>query len=168
MIADKTRTDKPLPTVRPAVLEDATDIHHLIGYNAVRGNLLPRSRHEIALNINDFFVIEIDGKIAACAAIEIFSAELGEVRSVVVDDEYKKFGFGRRIIEHLINEAKQRGLRQVIALTYIPGFFNSMGFENIDFSELPEKVRQICKKCYKYNSCDETAVMLKLNTEQSV
>lgn len=155
-------SDSANQAVRPASVEDVPGIYHLIAYHAVRGNLLPRSKQEIEQDIGDFYVIEQAGRVVACGALEIFSADLGEVRSLVVDDEYKKFGYGRRVTEHLIQQATLKGLRQVMALTYVPGFFIALGFKKIDFTELPEKVIQICKKCYKYNSCDETAVLLTL------
>ena len=50
-----------------------------------------------------------------------------------------------------------------MALTYVPGFFGRLGFEVVSKDDLPEKVWQVCVKCYKFNRCDEIAVMLRLD-----
>jgi hypothetical protein len=47
-----------------------------------------------------------------------------------------------------------------MALTYVPTFFHKLGFETVAMDTLPEKVwGGVCVKCYKYNNCDETAVL---------
>ena len=52
------------------------------------------------------------------------------------------------------------------SLTYVPGFFGRLGFEVVSKDDLPEKVWQVCVKCYKFNRCDEIAVMLRLDAPQ--
>ena len=49
-----------------------------------------------------------------------------------------------------------------MALTYVPAFFHKLGFKTVPMETLPEKVWGVCIKCYKYNKCDETAVLLEL------
>ena len=55
------------------------------------------------------------------------------------------------------------GLKRLMALTYVPAFFARLGFEVVSKDDLPEKVWQVCVKCYKFNRCDEIAVMLRLD-----
>jgi amino-acid N-acetyltransferase len=137
-------------------------IHHLLEIYAAQGNLLPRTMNELYRHLRDFFVIEIDGKLAACGALEIFTDDLGEVRSLVVDDAFKGQGLGRLLVERLIEEARAIGLRRLMALTYVPEFFHKLGFETVPKDTLPEKVWSVCVKCYKFNHCDEIAVLLEL------
>ncbi len=160
---DLTRAVKSAaPIIRPAAIDDVPYIHHLIEIYAAQGNLLPRPMSELYRHLRDFFVIETQGKVAACGALEIFTEALGEVRSLVVDDEFKGQGFGRMLVQRLIEEARAIGLRRLMALTYVAPFFHKLGFKTVAKDTLPEKVWGICVKCYKYNNCDETAVLLEI------
>lgn len=150
-------------SVRSATVFDAGAIYALIEGHAEKGNLLPRPMNEIYRSIRDFFVVEDDGKIIACGSLEIFTEILGEVRSLVVHDEYSGKGAGRLLLAEIIREAKDIGLRQLMALTYVPEFFHRFGFITVPKETFPEKVWGICIKCYKFNFCDEIAVLLKLS-----
>lgn len=148
--------------VRPASIGDVPEIHHLLDIYAAQGNLLPRTMSELYRHLRDFFVIEADGKVAACGALEIFTEDLGEVRSLVVDDAFKRRGLGRMLVERTITEARAIGLKRLMALTYVPEFFHKLGFQTVPKDTLPEKVWSVCVKCYKFNSCDEIAVLKQL------
>ena len=145
--------------VRPAAIGDVPTILHLLEIYSAQGNLLPRTMNELYRHLRDFFVIEADNKIAACGALEIFTEDLGEVRSLVVDDAWKGKGLGRRLVEQLIHEARAIGLKRLMALTYVPEFFHKLGFKTVSKDTLPEKVWSVCVKCYKFNHCDEIAVL---------
>ena len=157
----KTRA-RVAPSVRPAAIGDVPEIHHLLEIYASQGNLLPRTMGELYRHLRDFFVVEIGGRVAACGALEIFTEALGEVRSLVVVDEHKGQGLGRLLVERIINEARTIGLKRLMALTYVPGFFHKLGFQTVSKDTLPEKVWSVCVKCYKFNHCDEIAVVLEL------
>ncbi len=148
--------------IRGATIFDAQQIYSLIEGHAAKGNLLPRSINEIYRSIRDFFVVEHEKKIIACGALEIFTEILGEVRSLVVHPDYNGKGAGRLITQQIIDEAKTIGLLQLMALTYVPEFFHRFGFITVPKETLPEKVWGVCIKCYKFNHCDEIAVLLKL------
>ncbi len=150
------------PNIRAAAIADAPGIHHLLEIYASKGNLLPRTLSEIYRHLRDFFVIELDGKVAAMGALEIFTEDLGEVRSLVVDAAYERRGLGRLLVQRIVDEARTIGLRRVMALTYVPEFFHKLGFQTVPMGTLPEKVWTVCVKCYKYNNCDEVAVLLEL------
>ena len=150
------------PLIRPAAIGDAPYIHHLLDIYAAQGNLLPRTLSEIYRHLRDFFVIEAQGQVAACGALEIFTEDLGEVRSLVVDDAWKGRGLGKLLVQRVIAEARAIGLKRLMALTYVPQFFHKLGFQTVPKDTLPEKVWSVCVKCYKFNSCDETAVLLEL------
>lgn len=155
-----------VPKVRPAKIADVPFIHHFLEIYATKGNLLPRTMNEIYRHLRDFFVIEIHEQVAAIGALEIFTDDLGEVRSLVVAEEYEHRGLGRLMVLRIITEARQLGLRRLIALTYVPGFFHKLGFVTVSMDTLPEKVWNVCVKCYKYNQCDEVAVLFNLTHRQ--
>ena len=148
--------------VRAAAISDVPQIHDLLDAYAQLGNVLPRPFSELYRHLRDFFVIEVDNKIAACGALEIFTEDLGEVRSLVVGKNYTHHGLGKHLVQRIIDEANTIGLRRVMALTYVPEFFHKMDFRIVPKDTLPEKIWGICVKCYKYSNCDETAVLLEL------
>lgn len=150
------------PTIRAAAISDVPTIHHLLEIYAAKGNLLPRTMSELYRHLRDFFVIEADHRVVAVGALEIFTEDLGEVRSLVVDENYERRGLGRIMVQRIIEEARAIGLRRVMALTYVPDFFHKLGFKTVSMGSLPEKVWSVCVKCYKYNNCDEVAVLLEL------
>ncbi len=151
-----------VPQIRPAAIADVPEIHHLLETYASKGNLLPRTMNELYRHLRDFFVIEIHGQVAAIGALEIFTEDLGEVRSLVVAEEHERRGLGRLMVQRIVAEARRIGLRRLMALTYVPAFFHKLGFKTVPMETLPEKVWGVCIKCYKYNKCDETAVLLEL------
>ncbi len=154
--------DGDAPHIRAAAIADVPTIHHLLEIYATKGNLLPRTMSELYRHLRDFFVIEIDGKVVAIGALEIFTEDLGEVRSLVVDEGHERQGLGRLMVQRIVAEARNIGLRRVMALTYVPEFFHRLGFKTVSMGSLPEKVWSVCVKCYKYNNCDEVAVLLEL------
>lgn len=149
----------PSPSVRPAAIGDVPTIHYLVETYASQGNLLPRSMNELYRHLRDFFVIEFEGRLAGCGALEIFTESLGEIRSLVVDDAFKGQGLGKLMVQRLIAEARTIGLTRLMALTYVPEFFHKLGFQTVPKDTLPEKVWNVCVKCYKFNNCDEIAVL---------
>lgn len=150
---------RPALAIRPAGARDVDAILVLLYDYARMGNLLPRSRAEVADNIEWFRVAESGGSVVGCGALEIFTAELAEIRSLVVAEEFKGTGTGRLLVERLIDDARSRGHRRLMALTYSPGFFHRLGFETVDKELFPEKVWGICVSCYKFQRCDEIAVL---------
>ena len=84
---------------------------------------------------------------------------LPTVRSLAVDQRFGRMGLGTALVSRLIDEAADRGLNRVMALTYVPEFFHTLGFQTVPKATLPEKVWGICVKCYKFYNCDEIAVL---------
>lgn len=155
-------TDTEL-SLRPARLADVPAIHALLREQAAAGNLLPRTQENLVRHVRDFVVAERDGALAGVGALEIMGPDLGEVRSLVVAPAFHRQGIGEQVTRALIAQAGVVGLKRLMALTYVPGFFARLGFEVVSKDDLPEKVWQVCVKCYKFNRCDEIAVMLRLD-----
>ena len=145
--------------LRSASGSDVPAIHQLLKVYSDRGNLLPRSIQDLETNLDDFWVIDAGGGVVACGALELFPNQLGEIRSLAVDEANGKCGLGTLLVEHLIALAQERGLTRMMALTYVPEFFHKFGFRTVPKALLPEKVWGICVKCYKFYDCDEIAVL---------
>ncbi len=147
------------PSLRAATLDDVSGIHRLLTVYSELGVLLPRPESDIYNALRDFYVIEAQGKVVACAALLIYTSELGEVRSLAVDPEYHKMGLGIRLVNQIETDARALGLSKLMALTYVVDFFKRLQFNVVDMSELPEKVWGACINCHKFQNCDEIAVL---------
>jgi len=146
--------------IRKARMEDVKVIQKLIAEYARKGDMLPRSLSEIYENLRDYFVcVEDDGEVIGSAAVHLMWEDLAEVRSLAVRDDRMGRGVGTQLVEACISEAIVLGITRVFALTYKPGFFEKLGFKQVDKSELPHKIWSDCLKCSKFPDCDEVALV---------
>jgi amino-acid N-acetyltransferase len=150
--------------IRKAQLDDVRDIQNLVNAFANRGRMLALSLSELYDSVRDFTVVreEPDGLLLGCCCLHVVWEDLAEVRSLAVAEARQGSGLGRRLVEACIDEARLLHLPRVFALTYVPGFFERLGFRLSDKSELPHKVWADCIKCPKFPDCDEIAVVLDL------
>lgn len=149
--------------IRKATVQDAKDIHALINQYAKKDDMLPRSLNEIYDHLRDYLLSVEEETIIGVCAMHIVWDDLAEVRSLAVSKKHRGKDIGRKLIRRLLKEAKSLGIRNVFALTYHPGFFKKLGFENIDKNDLPHKVWGDCLKCPKFPDCDEVAVIKRLD-----
>jgi amino-acid N-acetyltransferase len=145
--------------VRRARLEDVPGIYRLLEHYSELGELLPRPRDDLYHNLREFLVVEHEGEIVACGALQIFTRELGEVRSLAVSTRHLKHGLGARMVARIEEEARSIGLTRLMALTYVVDFFLRQGFRVVEMQQLPEKVWGVCINCHKFQNCDEIAVL---------
>lgn len=145
-------------TIRPARVADARPIMTLINELAVKQVMLPRSPASVIENIRDFVVAEVDGVFAGCGALAITWTDIAEIRSLAVAPSLQGDGIGRMLVEALVADAGQLGIPRLFAFTYVPGFFQKMGFEICQHDDLPHKVFNDCMHCPKFQACDEIAM----------
>lgn len=148
--------------IRKAILQDARQIHQLLLAYAKDGLVLSRSLMEIFEAIRDFYVFVENEQVVGAAALNICWEDLAEVRSLVVHENSGGRGIGKHLVEACLSEARQLGIGRVFALTYQQTFFEKLGFQVIEKSELPQKIWGDCIKCAKFPECDEIAMSLSL------
>ncbi|OFX13858.1 MAG: GNAT family N-acetyltransferase [Armatimonadetes bacterium RBG_16_58_9] len=146
--------------IRKAKVPDVPHIHALINYYAEKDEMLPRSLNAIYENIRDFFVLEEDGRLAGCCALHVTWEDLGEIKSLAVEECAKGSGGGKQLVQHCLDEAREMGMPHVFALTYLPDFFVKLGFARTDKSALPHKIWSECINCPKFPDCGEEAVVI--------
>lgn len=144
--------------VRNAAVNDVDTIYSLISHYAQFDKMLFRSKAYIFDNLQMFSVAEADGKVVGCCALAVIWADLAEIKSLAVDEEYQNKGIGRALVEKAVEQAKNLGVQKVFALTLVPEFFEKFGFAVVNKKTLPMKVWSDCAKCTKQENCDETAV----------
>lgn len=149
--------------IRRAHVTEVKAIRELIHREAAKNLMLPRPIHEIYQNLRDFFVYYVDGKVVGCCALHIVWEDLGEIRSLVVDEDYRGKDIGKELVLRAVKDARELCLPKVFALTYIPQFFEKLGFSMIDKAELPHQVWADCVRCPKFPDCGEIPLTLDLD-----
>ena len=98
----------------------------------------------------------------ACADLAPLSRTVAEVRSLVVSDEMRSRGVGRRLVDELAARAAAAGFQTLCAFTHAAGYFVQMGFSIVPHTWLPEKIDADCRSCAQFRTCGQYAVMLPL------
>jgi amino-acid N-acetyltransferase len=148
--------------IRKARINDLKQVHVLINDFAKREQMIPRSLSELYETLRDFIICEENGRVYGVCALHIMWEDLAEIRSLAVDKRYQKLGIGKDLVKQCLKEAKTLGLKKIFALTYHPGFFRKLGFDEIDKASLPQKIWGDCLRCHKFPECDEHAVIINL------
>src|ERR1700729_4190937 len=108
--------------LRSATVHDVPRIQEIINSHAGLGKMLFKSLAQLYENLRDFAVLEAQAPegtvIAGCVAMSIIWADLAEVRSLAVDDDFMGRGFGRKLVEWTVEEARRLQIRRLMSLTY--------------------------------------------------
>jgi len=141
----------------PAMLE-------LVKSEIKDGTILNRTEDEVATNIRSYVLAKEGNKIVGYTALHIHSQRLAEIRSLIVDENYRGLSIGKRMVEFTLDEAKILKVKEdVLVLTYLPNFFTKLGFNEIKKELIPEhKIWADCIKCIHFPVCNETALVYKL------
>lgn len=117
-------------TVRSAVEADIPAIAELIKPFVDDGNLLERTYEEFGDLLPNFFVaVDEEGVIVGCAALEIYSRKLAEIRSLAVASSAQGQGIGKKLVEACVERARERNVLEIMAITASDAFFQSCGFD---------------------------------------
>ena len=152
-------------TIHPAQLQDAERIFALVHLN--RDQLVPKSLGNIVENIDRFFIAECERELAGVATYQIHP-ELGdaeaatvEVQSLAVKSIFRRRGIGRALVEAVIARVAVVKPREIVALTFAPEFFSSLGFVEIPKTNVMHKLYTGCINCTKHTNpytCPEIAM----------
>jgi len=95
--------------------------------------------------LDTFWIAENRGDVAGCVGLEVYD-DAGLLRSAVVTEEMRGTGLGGRLTLHVIDAARELGIRDLYLFTMDKGpFFEHMGFDKCtmdDFSEDGRKSTQ--------------------------
>lgn len=133
-------TKAAVTSVRRARMSDSAVIFELVNYWAKKGEILPRSQDNIIHDIQNFVVAEVGGQVVGCASLYIYEKCLAEIRSIVVDKDCHQQGQGIALVQYLLEFAHQMELKDIIVLTYIPTYFEKLGFGIIEKSSLADNI----------------------------
>jgi len=146
--------------IRQAKVTDVDEIYKLIKENSDKGHMLPRSRYKIFSRLQGFVVVEDKAQeIIGCGALVILWGDLAEIQSLVIAPHKQGMGYGKKVVEFLIEKTASLNIPKVLTLTYQVDFFAKMGFTLINKDSIPRKIWGECLECPKLECCDETAMI---------
>ena len=129
----------PFMNIRQAHSGDIPDIMSLIRPLEDEGILLPRSREYLDSHIHEFSVLEHDRQIYGCVALKIFTeSKAAELACLVVAKHAQDGGYGKLLLEYVLNEAQKHGLDMLFALSTQTGeWFLERNFQSAEVAQLP-------------------------------
>lgn len=143
-----------------ANLNDIEHMQALVKPEVDKGIILLRSPDEMATNIRSYILAKEDGVLVGFGALHIHTIELAEVRSLVVKEVLRGKGVGKSIVQALIDEGRDLGIKKAFTLTYQRLFFEALGFSEIPKEALPaHKIWADCIKCKHFPICNEIALI---------
>ena len=151
--------------IRKATVSDVPAMAQIINDAAELGLMLPKSLASLYETVRAFHVaVEGDDtadvqRVVGVCGLSVVWANLAEVASLAVEKDQRGKGLGRKLVETVLEEAKQLGIPRVMTLTYEQAFFEKLGFAVLDRQELPLKVWSECVRCPKNQACDEIAMV---------
>lgn len=143
--------------LRAASDADLGGIMQLIEPLEQQGILVRRSREQLEQEISRFQVIELDGRLIACAACLPFPEQnMAELACLVVDPAFANQGFARQLLQRIEQLALQQQCRELFALSTVTmHWFVERGFREVSPEVLPEAKKSL------YNYQRKSKVFLK-------
>ncbi len=137
---------------RQAGIDDVGGILELISPLEQTDVLVRRSREHIEMEIDHFTIIERDGMVIACVALNPFGKNnMAELTCLAVHPDYQGAARGHTLLQFIEKSAAQRGIRQLFVLsTKTSHWFLERGFKKMDIKTLPMKRQALYN--YRRNS----------------
>ena len=134
--------------IRPARTSDIKAIRKIIDTYSLQRRLLSKETVMLYEDVQEFFVAEKEGAIIGCGALHVLWEDLGEVRTVAVNEEFRGQKIGHQILTAIIERAQSLGLKRLFCLTFETGFFGKHGFTEIQGAPVEPDVYQQLLRSY--------------------
>jgi amino-acid N-acetyltransferase len=132
--------------VRRARTADVPGIRELVDSYSAGRRLLGKPTVTLYEDVQEFWVATStdpdlpDRPVVGCGALHVMWEDLGEIRTLAVDPQWRGRQIGARIVTELLEQARRLGLRRVFVLTFEREFFARFGFAEIDGAPVPPAV----------------------------
>jgi amino-acid N-acetyltransferase len=126
--------------VRRARTSDVRAIRRLVDIYASGRILLSKATVTLYEDVQEFWVAETNAALVGCGALHVLWEDLAEVRTLAVAPECQGWGIGTRILQTLVETARELGVRRVFTLTFEVGFFAAHGFTVIEGTPVDHQV----------------------------
>ncbi|UCE81143.1 MAG: GNAT family N-acetyltransferase [Methanobacteriota archaeon] len=104
----------------------------------------------------------IGEELVGCVALKLSRGEYS-VEWLAVRERDRGKGFGRKLVERVVADAKEQGAKELWALARTPGFFLHMGFVVSPEGNQRGPTVETCRKCPQFNvTCSPKVVAMAL------
>ena len=103
--------------IRKALKKDVRSIMRLIGSSVAAEELLRRTRAQVAADISDYSVFEIDGNMVGCVAVHPLEGKTAEMGCLFVAPGHENSGIGKKLMLYAENRARELGMKKLLALS---------------------------------------------------
>ena len=134
--------------IRPARTSDIKAIRKIIDNYSLQRRLLSKETVMLYESVQEFFVAEKDNEIIGCGALHVLWEDLGEVRTVAVNEAFRGQKIGHQILIQIIERAKSLELKRLFCLTFETEFFGKHGFTQIQGAPVEADVYQQLLRSY--------------------
>lgn len=126
--------------IRAARTIDIKGIRKLIDSYALQRRLLSKETVTLYESVQEF-IVAIDGdEVVGCAGLHVLWEDLAEVRTVAVDERFRRQRIGQRLLEAVFERAKSLGVQRIFCLTFETDFFGRNGFAEIQGTPVDSEV----------------------------
>jgi len=138
-------TEMPLESMRQAEIDDVGALLQLIEPLEAEGILVRRGRERLEMEIEQFYVMEHDGRVIGCAALYPFAQEkMAEFACLAIHPAYRGGGRGDRLFHYCEEQAKEAGFETIFCLTTrTEHWFLERGFIEKTVTDLPTEKQKI-------------------------
>ena len=138
-------TEMPLESMRQAEIDDVGALLQLIEPLEAEGILVRRGRERLEMEIEQFYVMEHDGRVIGCAALYPFAEEItAEFACLAIHPSYRGGGRGDRLFHYCEEQAKEQGFKTIFCLTTrTEHWFLERGFIEKTVADLPAEKQKI-------------------------
>lgn len=124
--------------IRPMEHTDIPSVLKVMKPFVEAGKLLPRTEQSLTEKFGDYIVYELDGGVHACSALHFYSDGQAEIAAVAVEENFDHMGIGPKMIDYLLDLAKQKSAKSVfIMTTQAIDWFEKQGFVQDTVESLP-------------------------------
>jgi amino-acid N-acetyltransferase len=111
--------------------------------------------------LSRFWVAEHEGRVVGVAGMERYG-DSGLLRSVAVAPEWRGTGVGRTLVDHVLEEGRTAGVREVYLLTTTAEhYFPRLGFGCVDRESVPAALHASAEFT---GACPDSAVVMRRAT----
>lgn len=134
--------------IRPARTSDVRGIRALIDQYAADRVLLSKATVTLFEQVQEFLVADLDGEVVGCGALHVMWEDLGEIRTLAVQQQRRGTGLGGIILEMLVDRARALGVSRLFCLTFETEFFKQHGFQAIAETPVDRQVYEQLLQSY--------------------
>ena len=136
--------------IRRARTTDVRAIRALVDTYTADRRLLSKATVTLYESVQEFWVA-VDAaqqRVVGCGALHVMWEDLADIRTVAVDSAYRGLKIRDRLVNELLDVARELGVARVFCLTFETRFFASFGFTEIDGAPVPHAVYEQLLRSY--------------------